>query len=113
MQLHALVAELRSQLAEARAAVRTKGSALAEMELRLTAADRQVSNPTSNPTRLRTMEHHVYCAAKVSLSASFSRCSRPLSTLALGALGSWELGAIRHPAGACLMMLLAGTKAPA
>jgi hypothetical protein len=36
-----------------------------------------------------------------------------LSTLALGALGSWELGAIRHPAGACLIMLLAGTKAPA
>ena len=42
VQLNALVAELRSQLAEAHATVRAKGAALAEMELRLTAADRQV-----------------------------------------------------------------------
>lgn len=42
VQLNALVAELRSQLAEAHAAVRTKGAALAEMELRLIVADRQV-----------------------------------------------------------------------
>jgi hypothetical protein len=42
VQLNALVAELRSQLAEAHASVRTKGAALAEMELRLTTAHRQV-----------------------------------------------------------------------